>query len=237
MKLAKRLIALLLAVLMLPVWNPAVASAIELPQTSKTESGTIPARVNPRYAGIYTVDDFDRPELPEPSVDGIGTNATYVSMTQGTTQTRTNMKNRTATFTIYVQTEDSSPSNVANTLFYGAMAHTGAPTEGDYLQWQWATVEAKYERTQSGSVYLYAITFGMTYYTTAAQEQQVTTAVNNLISTLGIRNKSDYEKIKGVYDWICANVTYDYANLEDTSYTLKFSAYAALINKTAVCQG
>ena len=36
---------------------------------------------------------------------------------------------------------------------------------------------------------------------------------------------------------MCSNITYDYKNLNDPNYTLKFSAYAALINKTSVCQG
>ena len=39
------------------------------------------------------------------------------------------------------------------------------------------------------------------------------------------------------YDYICSNVTYDHDNLNDESYSLKYTAYAALINKTAVCQG
>ena len=36
---------------------------------------------------------------------------------------------------------------------------------------------------------------------------------------------------------MCENVTYDYENIDDPDYTLKFSAYAALIHKTAICQG
>lgn len=34
-----------------------------------------------------------------------------------------------------------------------------------------------------------------------------------------------------------ANVKYDYENLDDTDYKLKYTAYAALLNGTAVCQG
>ena len=49
--------------------------------------------------------------------------------------------------------------------------------------------------------------------------------------------KSDYEKVVAIYDYICDNVTYDYTNLEDDTYDLKYTAYAALINKTSVCQG
>lgn len=35
----------------------------------------------------------------------------------------------------------------------------------------------------------------------------------------------------------CKNVTYDYASLKNPNYLLKHTAYAALMNKTAVCQG
>ena len=63
------------------------------------------------------------------------------------------------------------------------------------------------------------------------------TAVSNLLKSLNVSGKSDYQKVGAVYDYICDNVTYDYDNLEDDSYTLKFTAYAALKNKTAVCQG
>ena len=47
----------------------------------------------------------------------------------------------------------------------------------------------------------------------------------------------EYQKICGIYDYICSHITYDYANLNDNSYQLKHTAYAALINGTAVCQG
>ena len=237
MKLAKRIMALLLALLMLPIWNPVTAQAIELPSTGKTETGHVPAWVNPLYADIYTADDFDRPELPEHSPGEINTNATYVSMTQGIKQFRDYMKKRNETFTIYVKTTNSDVNDVANTLFNGALEHTGIPTEGDYLQWQWATAEVSYTRSYSGGEYQYTLDFGFTYYTTAAQEKKVDTAVQNLISSLGVSGKSDYNKIRAVYDYMCDNITYDYENLYDEGYTQKFTAYAALIDKTAVCQG
>lgn len=36
---------------------------------------------------------------------------------------------------------------------------------------------------------------------------------------------------------MCSSISYDYDNLEDDTYMLKYTAYAALINRTAVCQG
>ena len=38
---------------------------------------------------------------------------------------------------------------------------------------------------------------------------------------------SDYEKLCAFYDYVCENVTYDYDNLENAEYKLKYSAYTA----------
>ena len=37
--------------------------------------------------------------------------------------------------------------------------------------------------------------------------------------------------------WICQNVSYDYAHVGNTEYLKQFSAYGALVEGTAVCQG
>jgi len=44
-------------------------------------------------------------------------------------------------------------------------------------------------------------------------------------------------KIKKIYDYVISHVTYDYANLNNSEDQLKYTAYGALINGTAVCQG
>ena len=80
-------------------------------------------------------------------------------------------------------------------------------------------------------------TYDVQYYTTAEQEAELTRAVTEALSSMNLQGKSSYEKIKAIYDYICTNVTYDYANLDDESYNLKFTAYAAMCNKTAVCNG
>ena len=237
MKLTKRLIALLLAVLMLPVWNPTAAQALEDPLTGNAETGSLIGNVNPRYEGILTADDFQMPERTETPDADLRPNATFVSMTQAATQLRGYMKNRTEEFTMYVLSDSSDPQYVVDSLIASASVHNGNPKEGDSIQWHWGRWDAEYSRTWTGSTYQYTFDIIFAYYTTAAQEKKLDTAVSNLISSLGLSGKSDYQKVKKVYDYICANVTYDYDNLYDDSYTLKFSAYAALVNKTAVCQG
>ena len=104
--------------------------------------------------------------------------------------------------------------------------------------WQWSVYNAQTILQQSvNGIHTYSITYAVSYYTTAAQEQSVTAKVNAVLAGLPLAGKTDYEKIRIVYDYICQNVTYDHANLNNDAYKLKYTAYAALINKTAVCQG
>ena len=83
----------------------------------------------------------------------------------------------------------------------------------------------------------YSFKFVFAYYTTKAQEDAVTAKVQAVRSQLNLAGKSDYEKIVAIYDYLCDNVVYDNANLNDPNYNLKYSAYAALVNGTSVCQG
>lgn len=124
-------------------------------------------------------------------------------------------------------------------LFAKAIAHTGVGKEGDYILWncQGYTVGATQEASSQGSGYDVHITFTFTYLSDADQEAQMDQAVADLLSSLDLSGKTDYQKIKAIYDYICSNITYDYDNLYNDSYTLKHSSYAALINKKAVCQG
>ncbi len=75
------------------------------------------------------------------------------------------------------------------------------------------------------------------YYTTEAQQAELEAKINEIIASMDFTGKTTYTKIKMIYDYICDNVVYDYTNLEDDTYDLKYTAYAALINGTAVCNG
>ena len=68
-------------------------------------------------------------------------------------------------------------------------------------------------------------------------EEELDASIAQVMQELGVEGLTDYEKIKAIYDYVCKNVTYDYQHLNDVNYQLKYTAYAALINKTAVCQG
>ena len=118
-----------------------------------------------------------------------------------------------------------------------SLEHTGTAVEGDYLKYQFSGYTWSVGYDSVGGIDCYNITFYPEYFTTAQQEAEMDAAVADLLEQLNLWDASDFEKIKGIYDWICSNVTYDYENLNNNKYFLKHSAYAALIHKTAVCQG
>lgn len=131
-----------------------------------------------------------------------------------------------------------------------AVEHTedGLGNEGDYLinsfhgEYGCNSVPSM-EMGGSGSEYfinIKEITFNYSfeYFTTKAEEDTFTTEAASVMKTLGLSSMtSDYDKVSAIYSYIAENITYDNEHLDDDSYTLKQSAYAALINKTAVCQG
>ena len=129
-------------------------------------------------------------------------------------------------------------SNLVHQLFQKAIKHTGNGKEGDYLKWhcQGWTVKASISGN-SNEGYGLNIFYDVSYLSSLEQEEKVDEEVSNLLKSLDLSNKTDYQKVKAIYDYICSNVTYDHDNLNDKSYSLKYTAYAALINKTAVCQG
>ena len=104
------------------------------------------------------------------------------------------------------------------------------PTGGDYMRYQYSKVN--YAASWDGDTLGVTITF--TYFTTAQQEAVADQAAAALIDYLGVADMADETARMGaIYDWICAHVAYDH----ESTGTLKHSAYAALVEKTAVCQG
>lgn len=191
--------------------------------------------VNPIYADV--VQSSELLTADENGVSVLSEENYCTTLEEAGAVMRQQMVDRRENVTVYYQTTDDNYSQYMKKISDEAMSHTGVPTEGDYLKFQYAGWNCSLSGNVSNDTYYLTLIYTVTYYTTADQETVMDNAVSELLEQLDLSGKPEYKKIKSVYDFICENVTYDYDNLEDDSYKLKFTAYAALVDKTAVCQG
>ena len=136
--------------------------------------------------------------------------------------------------------EDYS-SALTNQLFTLAkqniFPHNGNPTGGDYAAWTYAGASYGISTSFIDDTTILKLATTVEYYTTKAQEDELTDKLNQVMESLDLENKTEYEKVCAIFDYITSHVVYDFDNLEDDSYKLKHTAYAALVNGTSVCQG
>ena len=150
---------------------------------------------------------------------------------------------RKATAKIYLsvsgEADEALWKQLAAEVFSAAITHTGIPTEGDYIRYEYGGYDANgaISYTQATDTTICTFNYQLKYFTTSEQEAELTPVVDSILAQLDLSGKSDYHKIRAIYDHLCSTIDYDYDNLNNDSYTLKYTAYAALINHMAVCQG
>lgn len=240
MKTGRKLIASMLAVLMLAGLLAFVPQTAEVRAAESTAINLEVTQVNPLYADVLGEKDLIQAHPSKLLADG--EDVTYLTDEQEAAEIiREGMKNRQESIVVYFHmadyNKDDATAMITN-MAANAMTHTGVPTEGDYLMWQYGGFEASAKGTlnDDNSADL-AITYTYTYYTTAEEEAEVDTAVAELLEDLDVSGKTDYLKVKAIYDYICDNVEYDDEHSNDTKYTKQFTAYGALLDGTSVCQG
>lgn len=151
---------------------------------------------------------------------------------------RQGMKRREETIQVLYKAPEYK-DGVIKEIAKAALEHTGIPTEGDYLMWQyggWAA-EGKIRQAQDEGMCYMTFDYTYTYYTTYEEEMVVDEKISQTLSELNVYGESDYNKLNAVYDYICKNTKYDYENLENEEYKRQYTAYGALIDGKAVCQG
>ena len=204
---------------------------------SEVESIQIPAEVyvNPIYEELEVEADL----IPE---IGFYTDVEpeYLTTQEAVVELfRETLENRLSSITVYYASEESLPGNWLEIWLNQAYEETDKPTQGDYIHYNFQKVifsgATAYKKD---GIYYYPLPLTFIYLSDRDQELQVTAQVNVLISEFAFTSDTaDEEKIKTIYDWVCSNVTYDYEHLNDEAYALKHSTYAALIDRTCVCQG
>ena len=162
----------------------------------------------------------------------------YGSYDEAVDQLRAGLVRRDESTTVYFSAESRMTGDWYWDMFMvDALAHTGNPKEGDYIRCNLGSCSYSDYVFQEGDKYYYSVTYTPGWFTTAAQEAEMDLAVAALLDELDLYEGTEYEKIKGVYDYICEYVDYDYNNEYIDEHKLKYTAYAALTQKIAVCQG
>jgi isopentenyldiphosphate isomerase len=183
---------------------------------------------------IYDIADIDYGDLmvDDSSQDHTDSDE-KVGYTCGTTQEagemlREGLKNRKTTIVINYTGTVSDANDTSLKIHNIALKHTGVGNEGDYLNWNHTKIARKYSsKTKS-------FTYQVTYLDSAQQEKETTAAIKKLESKLGIKKSdSTYKKIYTIYEYLAKHISYDYDDTTDLPYT----AYDAVINGKAVCQG
>ena len=129
-------------------------------------------------------------------------------------------------------------SAIVREIMEFAVSETDRPDEGDYINCQTGGYSVNYSYTKKDGDYHYEIILTPDYYSTDAQEEEVSEKVPGIIAGFGFdENTSDYEKVRTVCDYVYENVDYDIIHKKNSHYHLKSTAYGALINKHASCQG
>lgn len=156
------------------------------------------------------------------------------------------MISRNSEFTFYYAAPFSEkPAEYFKSVIAESVVHNGNPKAGDYLSKAYNNYYFSYKlfkncySYEGSQIDLYLMTFNFSFFTTIEDENYVDSRIDEIIKSLNISNKSDYEKVLAIYTWITANVSYDQANANQFSVsdTKTFTSYNALNKKSAVCQG
>lgn len=158
------------------------------------------------------------------------------SADEAAAELREAMKQRSAEVTIGLtgRADQDILKQAIGKLLKQAVEHTGEPDEGDYINFQYAVYKGSATTTSGGDYPAVKITYKLSYYDTADQEAEVDNKVEEIIDGLDLEGRSDYEKLVAIYDYICDNTEYETAEEGDNT---RRTAYGALIEKKAVCQG
>lgn len=99
--------------------------------------------------------------------------------------------------------------------------------DADYLKYSIKQWYMKTTWIEGGDA---TLTLDVVYKCSSEEEKKLDKAIKNAIKTLELTDKTDYEKVKAIHDYIINNVSYDITLQRN-------SAYDALIEGFAVCEG
>lgn len=170
--------------------------------------------------------------------------SSYMKYSDAVKYVRKCMVERQSKIKVKCNYSSTDPNNIYDDLWNDVMAETGYENEGDYLVFhikEWNAGGTYY--TVSRNNYKMTLEYSVIYRSTAKQEEAVDAKLDKIFKDFKFNQTTPtYDKVKAIYDYIAQNVVYDddeydayMAGYEGNPHT--YSAYAALIDNKAVCQG
>lgn len=127
----------------------------------------------------------------------------------------------------YIGSEDALEDYVVGAISEAfAIDKDNTSSDFDYMRY----IHSASHVNMTGWGRRYKVTYTMEYLETIEQTQKTDKMVTEELKKLNLAKKSDYEKIKGVHDYVINNTSYDLS-------TELNSPYYALVEKTSACQG
>ena len=244
-RVTKSVTALLLALVLSLTLLPAQALAAD---TAPAQTTYIGSYVNPAYAGKIGIPrrqstlSVQTAQITQPKKAG----TVYTKEAEAAADLRKQMVSRSEVMSVTLRSARDDMLTLAADLWDLALDHVeGSGTTGDYLRWQHTGMSGSVEGESLDSGYRYTFTyvpdtryFDTIWFTTNAQEKALTNYIQNtILPQLSLGGKTTYQKVQAIYNWITANVKYDYSHMNDPTYWPQYTAYAAAVQKKAVCQG
>lgn len=161
----------------------------------------------------------------------------YISLKKAAIASRAKVENQNETVQVRFKSKSSDYMSLIEKFFDYVFEDNKNHNQGDYMKWNIDRRQVTYlSRTKEpkDKYYKYDMKFTISYLMTKKQCDKVNSKVNNLISGWKFTSSTtDYEKVKKIYDYVCDNVEYS----ESTKNEIVYTAYSALFEKNAVCQG
>ncbi len=165
--------------------------------------------------------------LPSFSVENV-----TASQEEAAVTIREYLKARSSDFSVEVDVGSYNKDNIAPSMMYKAFEETGKGDEGDYLRFSVKNYKCTIS-TNKATPSVFKLAFNVEYYTTPEEEAMLDDKIDIILSSLSLNNKTDYEKIRAIYKYAAEKISYS-ENIDDPYV---YSAYNAVINGNAVCQG
>ncbi|MGK8685371.1 S-layer homology domain-containing protein [Bacillus cereus] len=200
-------------------------NAISAVQSTGIASGTGEGKFEPsktvtreQYAQfLYNTLKYKKPEV---AVQDTG-DAALLAAFKDEVQKRINTYE--TNITLPYKTTNSNTKEVMNTLFN---AYKEVASKNEYTNYNRSNVSYGL----SGSPGNYTFTLKITYRETKEQTEYVMKQAKAIVSSITQVGMDDHEKVKVIHDYVVKHISYD------TSYKA-YTAYEALVNRSAVCQG